>query len=159
MNASNPLRDSSQASPVAKITYPVRITCIVRDYSDANSSPVIQNIKAHANECGALFTTRFYDSQGKTEDRDFIERLPAFHAYVEKGYFRTFYPNTRPIQHVDECIAACIKRAEARQRRKDMWRSLIPRMITWIKNAMRRKTRMEQYEGETARFQKVNNWR
>ena len=56
-----------------------------------------------------MFITREYDSRKFSNDRDVIQRLPAFHVHINKAYNRTFYPNTRPLDHINECIELYIR--------------------------------------------------
>ena len=95
---------------------------------------------------GGLFSTRIYDSRRKSEDRNVITRLPAFHVYVERAYIRTFYTNTRPIQHVDESIEMYTTKMTVRERRKELWANQNLRAIDWIKRLFRRKTKREVVE-------------
>jgi len=127
-------------------TYPVRICCVVDDLSDSN--PDILKIKAHAHVSGASFLTRIYDSRKYNDDCYQITRLPAFHIYINGLYNRTFYPNTRPLQHIDESIAICIKRERRRQERKERWLRLYDYFASIIRRLSHRETRMERYQRE-----------
>ena len=129
-----------------KKTYPVRVCCVVDDLSDSN--PDILKIKAHAHSSGASFLTRIYDSRKYNDDCYQITRLPAFHIYINGLYNRTFYPNTRPLQHVDEAIAICIKRERRRQEKKERWTKLYDYFASLIKRLTHRETRMERYKRE-----------
>ena len=131
-------------------SYPVKIYCIVRDYNESNDV-VLHAIRDHTNNSGGIFMTRIYDSRKYSADRDFIERLPALHAYVDNRYIRTFYPNTRPLQHVDECIEIHVKRLNAKENRKGIWKNTISSLMDWFKKLTHRKTRMERYEENKAK--------
>lgn len=133
-----------------RVIYPVHIYCIVDDYADAGST-LIQSIKARALAAGAIVSTRYYDSQKYSDDRNIITRLPAFHVYIENSYDRTFYPNTRPLQHVDESVETYLKRVEARQLRSRAWSMYFQRCKAWIKRLLHRRTRMEQYKEDMER--------
>ena len=126
--------------------YPVHICCVVDNYADANSCKIVRSIKEHTLTLGGLFSTRIYDSRRKSEDRNVITRLPAFHVYVERAYIRTFYTNTRPIQHVDESIEMYTTKMTVRERRKELWANQNLRAIDWIKRLFRRKTKREVVE-------------
>jgi hypothetical protein len=133
---------------VQKKYYPVKIICVVNDYSDT-ATPLIKSIREHTQIRGGIFQTRIYDSRNRSDDRDYIERLPAFHIYNKKAYSKTFYPNTRPIQHIDEAIDACII-DEKRRNVKSI--SYILSFINWIRKVMTKKTAMERYEEEQSRI-------
>ena len=57
---------------------PIHVTCVLDEYSDFNDS-VLHQIRDHCRAHSVLFTTRIYDSDKYSCDRDFIERLPALH--------------------------------------------------------------------------------
>jgi hypothetical protein len=101
----------------------VHICCVVDDYNDANKNPIIQKIKEYVIESKATFSTRIFDSRKKSDDRNNIRRLPAFHTYIERNYIETFYPNTRPIQHIDEAVERYKVLVNRRHQRKEWFRS------------------------------------
>jgi hypothetical protein len=151
MNQSNPVVDlqvNINANKSSIIKYPVKIYCIVDDLSAASKDRLIRDIKAHTIHSGAIFITREYDSQKFSNDRDVIQRLPAFHAYINKGYNRTFYANTRPLDHINECINIYLNNEEVKAKRKERWRKLYESFKNWIKRFGRRETAMQRYERE-----------
>ena len=115
----------------------VHICCVVDDYNDANMNPIIQRIKQHVIESGASFSTRIFNSIKKSDDRNNIRRLPAFHAYIERNYIETFYPNTRPIQHVDEAVERYKVLMNKRYQRKEWFRSSIRYFINFFRIRVR----------------------
>ena len=150
MNTTNPvlgLIESRKNNTVLdNIKYPIKVYCIVDDLSDASRDPLLRDIKNHAINSGVIFTTREYDSQKFSNDRDIIQRLPAFHVYINKGYNRTFYPNTRPLDHINECIRIYLNNEDIKIKRRERW----SKMYQWFKNLIRkfkwRETAMERYE-------------
>lgn len=161
MSHSNPVIDirlKQQQERKKKLEYPVRVCCVVDNLSDSNGD--ILKIKAHAHNSGATFVTRVYDSRKYSDDCYQITRLPAFHIYISGSYNRTFYPNTRPLQHIDESIEICIKWEKQKVERKQRWIRLYNYFASLIKKIGRRETRMERYQREqelemtdTTRFQ------
>jgi len=133
-----------------KTEYPVNICCVVNDYADANTCKTIAGIKAYTLESGAMYTTRMYDSRKISEDRYEIQRLPAFHIYIKNRYIKTFYPNTRPLQHIDESIERYIKREEEKVIYTARWSNLYSKFVNWLKHLTHRNTRMEKYERDLA---------
>jgi len=115
----------------------VHICCVVDDYNDANKNPIIQKIKQHVLESGATFSTRIFDSRKKSDDRNNIKRLPAFHTYIERNYIETFYPNTRPIQHIDEAVERYRVLVNKRQRRKEWFRSSMRYFMSFFRIRVR----------------------
>ena len=142
------------------IRYPVHIVCVLREYSQYAS---LHALRDYCKECGIMFSTRIYDSKKYSDDCSYIERLPAFHAYVKRSYIKTFYPNTRPFQHVDETLEIHLKSVEAKRRRSELWRKPFKIMANWFKRINHRTTRMEKYEKEqydkSSRRSSVSDWR
>jgi hypothetical protein len=152
MNQSNPVLESQASANANKhsktIKYPVKIYCIVDDLSEASRDSRIREIRTHAINSGAIFTTREYDSRKFSNDRDVIERLPAFHAYINKAYNRTFYTNTRPLDHINECIDIYTDDQEKKIKRKEKWLKMYKSFKDLIHKLSRRETAMERYEKE-----------
>jgi hypothetical protein len=148
------------AAAAAPATLPIRIICIIDNYSDVRNNPIIEEIREHAHAQGASFHMRLYNSRKKSEDRDYVERLPAFHAYVKRAYVNTFYPNTEPIQRIDETIQNYVKEVVDRRKRVEKWRSRVGALAEWFRQLVQRTARIEQYaedvraaaEGRVKRF-------
>jgi len=113
------------------MNYPVRIICVVSELSDAGL-PLIQAIREYARDSGVIFQTRLYNSLKYSDDRNNITRLPAFHAYIKKAYTKTFFPNTRPIQHINESIEMYLKYKEAKAKRKEFISRVYRHFTNWI---------------------------
>lgn len=103
-----------------KIYAPVRIYCIVDELSDTNDD-TIKYIREYCLRKDIIFETRRYNSSKYSNDRHYIKSLPAFHLYVKKNYNRTFYPNTRPIQHIDEGLQIYFDKIEQKKKKKEEW--------------------------------------
>ena len=156
MNALNPVLDSIQTNTKNKISkkinYPIKVYCIVDDLSNASRITIIRDIKTHTLNSGAIFITREYDSRKFSNDRDVIERLPAFHIYINNIYDRTFYSNTRPLDHINESITIHLNNEEKKLKRKEKWKKLYTSFKEWLSKFRYRETAMERYE----RGQSVN---
>jgi len=155
MNQSNPIVDSREEQQkeqyrkeIQKTYYPVKVCCVVWNLTDANNDAQIKMIKDHAHKSNAHFITRMYDSSKYSDDRYEIKHLPAFHIYIKSSYNRTFYPNTRPLQHIDECIEAYILHVEQKKERRRRWSMLYNSFVSWLRRMSHRETRMERYERE-----------
>ena len=140
----NPLQEEKPAKPVI-VHYPIKVECIVSDLSDYNDQQ-IHDIRDYCNTVHVLFTTRIYDSYTYSRDRDVIERLPAFHVSIQGSYNRTFYLNTRTLQHVDECITMYTEGQDARTRRKKRFRNIFTSILAWVKRIGHRKTMLERMQ-------------
>lgn len=117
----NPVKE--WAKPTIR-QYPVRVCCVVDDiaHNDARIPP----IRSYAHSTGATFISREYDSEKFSDDRNMIERLPAFHIYINKAYQKTFYFDSNPLEQIDESILHCISIKEKK------WS-----ILSWIKSALR----------------------
>lgn len=132
-----------------KIQYPIKIYCIVDDLSDASRDTLIRQIKEHALKSKVIFTTRVYDSTKYSNDRDIITRLPAFHVYIKKGYNRTFYANTRPLDHINECVDLYLKNEDEKIQRRAQWIAFYERCKNFFWRMVHKETAMERHERET----------
>lgn len=128
---------------------PIHVCCVLDEYSDYNDV-TLHMIRDYCAKKNVLFTTRRYDSDKYSCDRYFIERLPAFHIYMRKSYEKTYYPNTRPIQHIDEILERYTRQIENKRLRKQLWKKRVASFIKWLKSFTHRKTRMEKYNEEQA---------
>lgn len=138
----NPIQ-RDQIRTVQKEWLPICVKCVLDeldDYNDVN----IHAIRDYCIQLNVMFDTRLYDSDKYHDDRDVIERLPAYHVYINRRIFRTFYPNTRPYQHIQESIQYYKDGIEARKRRRHRFQSFIASIITMFRNLGKRKTKMEK---------------
>lgn len=91
---------------------PISICCVMDNlyYTDSR----ISDIRSYAHSLGASFTLREYDSFKFSADRKHVERLPAFHIYIDSHRDRTIYLDSElmPEQHLDECAYIYLKRKE-----------------------------------------------
>jgi len=140
----NPIQRPKRTRPTP---YPIIVKCIVDDLADYNNK-TIHKIRDFAITENVLFETRIYNSYRYSEDRFEIRELPAFHIYTNGIYQRTFYMNTRPLQHIQECIAGYKDYVERKRQQRDFWTNIIPRTLNAIAKAVRkafhRKTRLER---------------
>ena len=141
----NPMRSLNSSITPKTESYPVRICCVVDELSDSDGNSLIPRIREHTHKAGATFTTRHYNSRKNSDDRDYVERLPAFHVYINKAHIKTFYSNTRPFQHIDESVERYIKKLAAKKERSERWRQRFTGFVQWMKGLVVRKTRMERY--------------
>jgi hypothetical protein len=153
MSIVNPVIDLHEQRRIAiakrKIQYPIKIYCIVDDLSDASRDTLVRQIKEHALQSKVIFSTRVYDSQKYSNDRDIITRLPAFHVHIKNVYNRTFYANTRPLDHINECIALYLKDEKEKVQRKAEWLKFFERCKNFLYRLVHKETAMERYERET----------
>ena len=149
----NPVTDLHEQRKLAvarkKIQYPIKIYCIVDDLSDASRDTLVRQIKQHALQSKVIFSTRVYDSMKYSNDRDVITRLPAFHVYIHKAYNRTFYANTRPLDHINECVELYLKAEDEKIQRGARWVQFYERCKNFFFRLVHKESAMERYERET----------
>jgi hypothetical protein len=112
--------------------YNVKVCCVLWEFTDSNGNADIKMIKEHAHASGSLYTTRLYDSLKYSDDRKRIQRLPAYHIYINSAYMNTFYPDTDPLEHINECIEICNKRNEIKKKAKQEWSKVYSSVINWL---------------------------
>ena len=153
MTTVNPVIDLHEQRKISlakkKVQYPIKIYCIVDDLSDASRDPLIKQIRDHALQSKVIFSTRLYDSQKYTNDRHVITRLPAFHVHIRNIYDRTFYANTRPLDHINECVILYLKGEEEKVQRRQRWLRFYEQCKAFMRRLLHRETAMERYERET----------
>jgi hypothetical protein len=94
--------------------FPLNICCVLDDTFYTNSR--ISDIRSYAHSLGASFTLREYDAFKFSADRKYVERLPAFHIYIDKSRDRTIYLDSevKPEDHIDECVHLFLDKEERR---------------------------------------------
>jgi hypothetical protein len=121
----NPIKEWTKPK---KQIYELRICCVVDDISHTDQR--IHEIRTYTNGIGAIFMSREYNSSKFSDDRNMIERLPAFHAYINKCYVETFYMDMNPREKIDKYIQECIAKEEQKKR---AWN-----IIGWLKTSLRK---------------------
>ena len=153
MNSKNPIRLAEEAKEAARLEaakgshLPIHVCCVLDSYEDFDN-PVLHMVRDHCQILNVLFTTRLYDSDRYSCDRYYIERLPAFHIYMKKGYMKTYYTNTRPLQNIHDVLELYRRKEDATLKRKHLWRKRFLAVLNWFKRLGHRKTRMEKYQEE-----------
>lgn len=126
---------------------PIKVVFVLKSLQDAGS-PDIKGIREYSQQQNLHVECREYDSSQYRHDRDQIERLPALHIYVNNIYERTFYPNGRPYQIIEETVFQYKRKVEERLARKGGFKRFMGKLLERIKSMSHRKTRMEKYEEE-----------
>ena len=134
--------------PKASKRLPIVITFVMKDHADAIGA---KEVREFCIRCNLIFESRLYDSWRYRHDRDEIQRLPAFHIAVNGAWERTFYLNTRPLQHIQEVRDEYVARLEERQRRKRRLRTWFQERLALVRRWFHRSTALEKAEAEAAR--------
>jgi hypothetical protein len=130
---------------------PIHLCCVLDELSDYND-PHIHAIRDYAISMKIIFKSREYDSRKYSDDCNEIRRLPAYHIYIKGNRYRTFYPNTRPYQHIQETL----DEYNAVLERKKLRKTRLTRFYAAFMSLFKRKTAMEK-AGEV-RKGKVSEW-
>ncbi len=123
----------------------------MREHADTKDE-TIQMIRDFCNDSNILFESRAYDSWRYKQDRDEVLRLPALHITANGLWMRTFYPNTRPLQHIEEVVNEYLANLEKKRERKGRLKRRLQGLVAKVKAWFHRETAMERHEREeTAR--------
>ena len=96
---------------------PIHVIAVLEDLAYFSDQDV-QKIYRYCIMNNIAFESRDYDSIKHSIDRNFIERLPAFHIFSESSYVRTVYPVGRPIQIIQETVTAYRHKQAVRAQRR-----------------------------------------
>lgn len=100
--------------PVPK-KFPLTICCVLDElfYTDSR----ISDIRSYAQSLGVSFTLREYDAFKFSADRKHVERLPAFHIYIDHHRHKTIYLDSevRPEEQIDDYVKLCLEREEKKK--------------------------------------------
>jgi hypothetical protein len=91
------------------------ICCVLDElfYTDSR----ISDIRSYAQSLGISFTLREYDAFNISADRKYVERLPAFHIYIDHHRHKTIYLDSevRPEEQIDYYVHLCLEREEKKK--------------------------------------------
>ena len=96
--------------------------------SKEQSEP-IPDIENYIEDRDIPFHIREFDSWKYSHDRHNISRLPAFHIYHGSIYIKTFYPDEKYQQIIEECSVECEKRSARMSRIVAILKSIIPKWL------------------------------
>jgi len=79
--------------------YPIRIDYIFQHDHDSKD-PIFRKIQEYCELFNIQIIVRQFNPRFIEEDREYIQRLPAFHMYENDVYADTFYTDDKPILHI-----------------------------------------------------------
>ena len=98
----------------------LRVTCVMNNEDEYPSENILQ-VKDHCDLLNIPFHIRAFDSIKFSEDRKYIQKLPAFHIFVKGLHKDTFYTDSAPklmIRSVyDKCKAKVAAKAASSPKR------------------------------------------
>ena len=122
MNSS--VNSVKSANPIYSIEkekeIPICIVAVIEEYPNSE----IHSIREYAVNEGLTFKTRIYQPYEFSEDRHYIERLPAFHIYRKSSslhYMKTFYMNSNYVKEIDTVVQKTHK--------KDSWKKRFAKLL------------------------------
>lgn len=136
-----------EAPKVPARRLPVVVTLVMREQTDARD-PVVAEIREFCNDINLVFESRLYDSLKYNQDRDEVLRLPALHIAVNGRWERTFYPNTRPLQHIEEVVNAYLAAVEKKKARKGRFKRRLKGLVAGVRAWFHRETALQRHERE-----------
>ena len=111
----------SPHTPAFMADLQLKVLCIL-NHEDEYPTDALLLIKDHCHLLNIPFYTRAYDSIKFSEDRKYIQKLPAFHIFVKGLHKDTFYTDSSPklkIRSVyDECKRKAAEKAKAKAKNK-----------------------------------------
>lgn len=103
---------------------PITVVCVVKYEWDDAATEEIQQIKDFCESKEITSYTREYNPNTMSDDRHFVERLPAFHIYVKSSYTHTFYLDTHPRHVIRETVQHFLDKQEAEAYNKILWKRI-----------------------------------
>ena len=82
-------------SPSKRMDFQMKVLCVL-NHEDEYPTDTLLHIKDHCDLLNIPFYTRAYDSIKFSEDRKYIQKLPAFHIFVKGLHKDTFYTDSSP---------------------------------------------------------------
>ena len=147
----NRLQEVAPAPKEPPRRLPIIVTLVMRQPRDSMDA-VVKEIRDFCNDSSLIFQSRAYDSWRYKHDRDEVLRLPALHIAVNGLWKRTFYPNTRPLQHIEEVVNEYLAALEKKRAKKGRFKRRLRGFEEKVKTWFHRETAMEKHEREeTAR--------
>ena len=91
----------------------LRVTCVL-NHEDEYPSETILQVKDHCDLLNIPFYIRAFDSIKFSEDRKYIQKLPAFHIFVKGLHKDTFYTDSAPKLMIRSVYDKCKAKAAAK---------------------------------------------
>lgn len=117
--------------------YTVSVAYIYDGFSDANE-PILRKLKEYCEFMKIDCVNEVYDSELRSEDREYIERLPAIHIYVNNEHEKTVYPDTHPIQNIQKLYDTCQLKHLEYMAKQQIWNE----RIKYVKSIFKSKKRI-----------------
>ena len=88
----------------------LRVVCVMNNEDEYPPENILQ-VKDHCDLLEIPFYIRAFDSIKFSEDRKYIQKLPAFHIFVKGLHKDTFYTDSAPKLMIREAYDKCKEKA------------------------------------------------
>jgi hypothetical protein len=124
-----------QTNPIARKlreNHDIMVHYVVKNINDIHHTAHFRIVKAFCGDNHIGFQAREYNSYHILEDKEHIERLPAFQLYLDKSYYGVFYPEDNPIARIQNEIIEWQAREEIRLKKLEARKKRISRLISFF---------------------------
>jgi hypothetical protein len=125
--------------------YTISVTYI-HGLKDDMNDPILRKVREYCELMDIKFDTEFYDSDNRSEDREYIERLPAIHVYANNDHETTLYPDASPIQTIQKVYDTYELKSLEYSAKKQIWNE----RIKYVKSIF--KTQKRILEGHSNQY-------
>jgi hypothetical protein len=109
----------------------------IHDMVEDTNDPILRKLHEYCDRMKISIVESRYDPIQRSEDRHYIERLPAIHVYINNGYEETIYPDTQPVQSIQSFYDTYeLKNLEALSK-KQIWEERIRYLRSVFKSKKR----------------------
>ena len=98
----------------------IKVTCVL-NHEDEYPTEALLQVKDHCDLLNIPFNTRAFDSIKFSEDRKYIQKLPAFHIFVKGLHKDTFYTDSAPKLMIRSVYDKCKAKALAKAAKPKEW--------------------------------------
>jgi hypothetical protein len=116
-NKNCPCQLQQRISPSKRMDLEIKVTCVL-NHEDEYPTDALLLIKDHCDLLNIPFYTRAFDSIKFSEDRKYIQKLPAFHIFVKGLHKDTFYTDSSPKLKIRSMYDECKEKAAAKAKAK-----------------------------------------
>jgi hypothetical protein len=112
------------------------VVCVVAYTDQIPSLNAFHIVKKFCDENHVAFSCREYDAHRYYEDRDNIERLPAFHLMCRrtKELWGTYHVFENPIQKIQDEIKRHWDQERRRRERREAWQKKVTGLVEFFEN-------------------------
>ena len=105
----------------------------MEDYKDLTTYRILRDF---CQEIKIRFTIRNYDAHKFSEDRQYIERLPALqlYRYPKQELLETFYPDMEPFENILNTLLDFEQKQKDHEHKKQVWKNRLQKVLPFLKS-------------------------